>query len=104
MTQQPTVISDLYLKFAQDPDKAPPLSEALFVNLPICDLTGLELEFTYKELVCLKGLTPIFDDTLFFPCFQDMVLHTCEKYTLGDGKPWPYDPRMHGFDTKPKKK
>ncbi|KFX96332.1 hypothetical protein V490_03385 [Pseudogymnoascus sp. VKM F-3557] len=103
MTQQPTVISDLYLKFAQDPENVPPLSEALFVNLPICDLTGLKLEFTEKELVCLRGLTPIFDDTLFFPCFQDMVLHTCEKYSLGDGKPWPYDPRLHGFDTKPKK-
>lgn len=96
ITHQPNVMSDIFKDMAQDANNQPDVNNALFVNLPICDLSDLELVVNQKA--CFVHLDDQYASAQrkFQDCLKVVVIDTCITYSL-DGKPWPYDPNMHGF-------
>ncbi|KFY17433.1 hypothetical protein V492_00682 [Pseudogymnoascus sp. VKM F-4246] len=93
--RKPNVMSDIFNEMAQDATQRPDLNDVLFVNIPVCDLTHLDLEWTAE--ICFIPWQQD-DNTLFLSCLNYVLLNTCVKYKLDD-KPWPYEANMHGFDT-----
>lgn len=97
ITHEPNVMSDIFNDLAQDATNRPDMNQVLFVNLPICDLSDLELEWEEEACFIHQGDPSTGSLYQFQDCLQVVVLETCIKYSL-DGKPWPYDQNMHGFD------
>lgn len=97
ITHEPNVMSDIFNDMAQDATNPPDLNNVLFVNLPICDLSNLDL--VVDDEPCFIHTNDPFGNAeqQFLDCLKAVLLDTCVNYSL-DGKPWPYDRNMHGFD------
>jgi hypothetical protein len=90
LPRQPSVMKDIFSSKASDTANMPPLTEMLFVNITICDLTDLEL--TYDDSVCLADAT----DNLWGYCLSTLLRKACVTFSL-DGHAWPYTEDQTGF-------
>lgn len=101
MPRRPNVMSDMFLEMANNPDKAPLQSHALFVNIPVCDLTNLDLK--WDNFVCFyQDDSRPSDEAVFLDCLSYVLRESCSNYKVG-GHSWPYDKNVHDFKTVPEK-
>ncbi|KAF4944222.1 hypothetical protein FSARC_14725 [Fusarium sarcochroum] len=84
MPRRPDFFTSLWHEMADDPATSPDTSASLPVNVPICELNGLEIEWHYDSCLGYSGARQ------FQYCLQYIALHTCEKYKW-QSYPWPYE-------------
>lgn len=99
MPRKPSVMSDIFLEMANNPDKAPLRSHSLFVNIPICDLNNLDLKWN-NEVCFVRYGDRQTDHPMYLDCLSYVLRESCSNYKV-NGHSWPYDKNAHGFNTVP---
>lgn len=99
MPRRPSVISDMFLEKANNPDEAALSSHPLFVNIPVYDLTHLDLKwdndvcFVYQ---CIDGTRR--NRALYLDYLSYVLRESCSNYKA-NGHPWPYGNNASSFKT-----
>lgn len=85
MPRDPAIYQNLWMQMAEDPENMPDRRETLAVNIPICDLYNIDIEWT-KE-ACFEGK----DDSKeqFQSCLNSIILNACSRY-VWQSYDWPY--------------
>jgi hypothetical protein len=99
MTRRLSVISDMFLEIANNPDEAALSSHPLFVNIPVCDLTHLDLKWDNDVcFVCQWIEETRGNRTLYLDCLGYVLRESCSNYKV-NGHSWPHDKSAYGFKT-----
>jgi hypothetical protein len=99
MPREPSILKDFFLDMAENPEHRVDLNQVLFANLPICDITDIELESGFQaRAACNTGSTvgePSSEDR-YLICMQYLLTQACAQYKIDD-HPWPYEVGLHDF-------
>jgi hypothetical protein len=89
--RQTNIMQTILDNMARDPGNTLPIDQLLFVNIPVCDLTDLDL--TYQKGLCSISSNP---PAYYAYCLAYLLRDACVKYSI-DGNKWPYEHDVHGF-------
>ncbi|OBT82112.1 hypothetical protein VE02_08782 [Pseudogymnoascus sp. 03VT05] len=94
-----SVISDMFLEIANNPDGAAHSSHPLFVNIPVCDLTHLDLKWDNDVCFIFQSIDGTRSEkSMYLDCLSHVLRESCSTYKV-DGHSWPYDKKAYGFKT-----